>query len=631
MFQKFFKAIRQHKIISVIVALAIIGGGYYGYTKFNNNSGEVRYVLAAIEKGTLITSISGSGQVSASNQVDVKPKVSGDVVYVGVKNGQEVKTGALLVQIDSREAQKILRDAQTALETVKLEQEELLQPVDAYSLMQAENALIQAEDNLTKLKFTQESNYQKALDAKQKAEDNLKKAYEDGFNATANVFLDLPSIMAGLNDMLFANTLNSGQWNIDYYADAVKQHDGDALQYRDDSYKTYSTARDQYDQSFANYKLASRFSDQETIEKLISQTYEAVKIIAEAIKSANNLIQFYQDKLIERNLKPASLSDTYLSSLNTYTSKTNSQLSSLLGVKRNIQDSQEAIVNADRDIKEMNQNQPLEIAAAERTNREKEESLAKLKAEPDKLEVRAKQIAVQQKQEALLAAQQNLAEYYIRAPFDGVVAKVNAKKGESISSAGAAVTLITKQKIAEIPLNEVDIAKVKIGQKATLTFDAIEGLSITGEAADIDTFGTITQGVVTYQVKIVFDTQDERVKPGMSISAAIITNVKQNVLLVPNSAVKFSGGTNYVEMLDSAVPVSQLAASIGGITSKNSPKQQPIQIGLTNDSMTEVVDGLKESDQIVTQSIGANNTNTTQTQSQSSTGFRIPGFGGMGR
>ena len=98
--------------------------------------------------------------------------------------------------------------------------------------------------------------------------------------------------------------------------------------------------------------------------------------------------------------------------------------------------------------------------------------------------------------------------------------------------------LITKQKIAEISLNEVDAAKVKVGQKVTLTFDAIDGLSITGEVSEIDALGTVSQGVVTYGVKIAFDTQDERVKSGMSVSAAIITDVKQNVLLVPNAAVK---------------------------------------------------------------------------------------------
>ena len=97
-------------------------------------------------------------------------------------------------------------------------------------------------------------------------------------------------------------------------------------------------------------------------------------------------------------------------------------------------------------------------------------------------------------------------------------------------------------------MNEVDVAKIKVGQKTTLTFDAIDGLSIAGEVIDIDAVGTVTQGVVNYNVKIGFDTQDERIKPGMSVSATIIIEVKQDVLLIPNSAIKSAGEAYYVEM-----------------------------------------------------------------------------------
>jgi len=616
-----FKKILQHKLISGIILLLIIAGGYFGYQWLFGKKSTTQYVTAQVEKGTLIVSVSGSGQVSASNQVDIKPKVSGDVVYVNVKKGEEVKAGTLLVQLDNSDAQKAVRDAQTALETAKLELEELLQPADAYSLMQAENALIQAKDNLTKLKFTQESNYQDALDAKQKAEDNLEKAYEDGFNDVANTFLDLPNIMSGLYDILFSSSFSSTQQNIDYYADAVKTYNEKALQYKTDTYNKYQIARKAYDQNFQDYKSASRFSEKNVIESLINQTYETVKSIAEAVKSANNLIQFYQDELIERNLKPQTLSNTHLSNLNTYTGKTNSHLSTLLSIQRTIQDNKEAKLNAERDLAEMDQNNPLDLAAAERAIKEKEESLAKLKAGADELDIRAKKIAVQQKEDALITAQQNLADHYIRAPFDGVVADIKVKKGESVSSNPVA-TLITRQKIAEISLNEVDVAKVKIGQKTTLTFDAVPDLSLTGEVVEIDTLGTVTQGVVTYNIKIGFDTQDERVKPGMSVSAVIVTEVKPDVLLVPNSAIKSQGEMSYVEM-PAESDVALATANPNGVVFKNPLRRQPVEIGLANDEFTEITDGLKEGDIIVTRTIQPTATQTTQQQSG---GLRIPGL-----
>ncbi|MCX6764760.1 MAG: HlyD family efflux transporter periplasmic adaptor subunit [Candidatus Nealsonbacteria bacterium] len=542
---KILKTILQHKIIMVIIIIALIGGGYVGYKKFSNNSVENSYVLATVEKGTLVTSISGAGQVSALNQLDIKPKVSGDVISVKVKNGQEVKMGTLIMQIDTVDTAKALRNAETDLETAKLELEELLSPPDELTLLQAENSLAQAKES------------------KQKAEDSLKKNYEDAFNGVTNVFLELPSIMAGLNSVLFSNSFSVNQQNIDYYADAVKAYDQKVLQYKIDTYNKYQIAKNAYNQNFIDYKSASRFSDDTTIENLINTTYNASKDIAEAIKNANDLVQFYQAKLIEHNFKPETLSSTYLSNLNAYTGKTNSYLVSLLSIQRSFQDNKETVINA------------------ERTIREKELSLDKLKAGADELSIRAKKITVQQKEDALFTAKQNLADCSVRAPFDGVIATLNSKKGDPVTSGTVVATIITKQQLAEISLNEVDIAKVKIGQKVTLTFDAVSDLSITGEVVEINNIGTVSQGVVNYSVKIVFDTQDERIKPGMSVNTTIITDVKQNVLLVPNSAVKTTGNNSYVEILEGNTTST---ATNARMISKTLPRQQQVEIGLSNDS-----------------------------------------------
>src|SRR6185503_5946600 len=109
--------------------------------------------------------------------------------------------------------------------------------------------------------------------------------------------------------------------------------------------------------------------------------------------------------------------------------------------------------------------------------------------------------------------------YTVRAPFSGTIAKLSVDKGDQASSGTTVATIISKNQIADLSLNEVDAAKVTVGQKATLTFDAVEDLSIAGAVASVDTLGTVSQGVVSYVVKIQFTTQDERVKPGMSVNA----------------------------------------------------------------------------------------------------------------
>ncbi len=595
----------------------IIIGGYFGYQGLARDDNTTRYVTAAVEKGTLIVSIPGSGQVSASDQVDIKPKASGDVVYVGVEKGQEVKAGTLLVQIDSRDAQKAVRDAQTSLETAQLELEELLAPVDKYSLMQAESSLIQAQDSLTKLKFNQEAQYQDALDIIEKAEDNLTKGYEDGFNTVSDVFLDLPVVMSGLDGMLLGSDFSDNQWNIDYYGN-MATHNSQILQYKNKARSDYSAARESYEQNSEDYVESSRDSDPAEIETLIDQIYETVRDIAEAVKSIKNLIDCYEDTATQEGLKVSSLVSTHQDSLKNYTGTTNQHLSALLSTQRSIEDNKESILKAERDLKEMEQNNPLDLAAAERSVKEKEESLTRLIAGADDFDIRAKKIAIQQKEDALLSAQQSLADHYVRAPFDGIVASIDVETGESVSS-GAVATLITKQKIAEIALNEIDIAQVEAGQKANISFDAIENLNITGEVVDVDTLGTVTQGVVTYGVKIAFDTQDERIKPGMTLSTSIITQAKPDTLMVQSSAIKQQGDISYVELVDGVAAESYAAAAnIANAISASDLRVQSIQTGLSNDTMTEVIDGLQEGDLVVTQTI---NLNATQNQTQSSSGF----------
>lgn len=632
MFSKILKSVLKHKIRTGIILLIIVVGSYFGYQHLTEDKSAVRYVSAAVERGTLIVSVSGSGQVSVFGQVDIKPKVSGDVVYVGVKNGQEVKDGTLIVQLDDREAQKAVRDAEANLESAKLSLEKLKKPADALSILQAENSLAQAKRDLEDLLkppdalslLQAENALSQAKESKQKAEDDLKKAYEDGFNTIANTFLDLPGVMAGLEDIFFDNTIDprsSSGDNIIWYVNQTDYQNGardKAILYEEKVYAGYNNARTAYTKSFDNYKASSRNSGTQTIEYLISETYDTTRVIAETIKTSNNFVDFVQDDMEQHNLNIPAMVSTHQSNLDSYTSKTNSHLLSLFGIKNTIQASKDAIVNADRSIAEKTESlaklkagaDAATIQTAQEKIREREESLAKLKAGADALDIQSSELAVKQRENALLDVKEKLVDYFIRVPFDGVIAKMDVKKGDSVSASSILATFITLQKLAEVSLNEVDAAKVKVGQKATLTLDAFEELTITGEVIEVDTIGTVSQGVVTYNVKIAFDTQDARVKPGMSLSATIITDVRQDAFLVPNSAIK-SNGEQYVLVLEN-----------------NLPRNQVVEIGLSNDTLTEVTSGLKEGERVVMQTVTATTkTATSDSRTSRDGGFMIPGIG----
>ncbi len=579
----------RHKFITAIIVVVVIGGGYYWYQSANKSQAVTRYVLGAVKKETLITSINGSGQVASSNQAEVKAKVSGEITYVGVVDGQKVKAGAVVAYIDSHDAQKAVQDVQTSLETSQLALAKLLKPADELTVMQSEDSVNQAKQT------------------KQDAQDSLKNMTDDEFSAISNNFLELPAIMSGLQDILLSSSINSSQWNVNYYSDVAKIYDEKVTQYRDYAYNSYIKARTAYDKNFIDYKAASRYSSSSAIETLLDETYETEKIISDAIKNSNNLIQFYQDTLTKYSQRVNSLSNTHLSSLSSYTGKVNAHLTSLSSLREKIKSYEKTIVDSDRTIAE------------------KQMSLDKVKAGPEELDIRSGRLAVQDKENALIQAQENLADYIVRAPFDGIISKVNVKKGDTAGSTAVA-TLISSQQIAQISLNEIDTAKVKNGQKATLTFDAVDGLSISGQVAQIDITGTVSQGVVSYGVQIAFDTQDSRVKPDMSVSTSIITDSKQDVLVVPNSAIKNQGDISYVEIAENLAGLDITSAI--GVALSALPDTQPIEIGLANDTMTEILSGLEEGDLIVVQTINSS-VAATSASSQSS-GLRIPGFTGGG-
>jgi len=104
---------------------------------------------------------------------------------------------------------------------------------------------------------------------------------------------------------------------------------------------------------------------------------------------------------------------------------------------------------------------------------------------------------------------------------------------------------------------------------------------------------------VTYNVTIGFDTTDIRIKPGMSVSSAIITNIRQDVVTVPSSAVKTArDGSSYVLAFDTP-PTGSGTAGNSGVLSPIPPKQITVTAGISSDTETEIVSGLTDGQEIV--------------------------------
>ncbi|HOX97548.1 MAG TPA: HlyD family efflux transporter periplasmic adaptor subunit, partial [bacterium] len=188
------------------------------------------------------------------------------------------------------------------------------------------------------------------------------------------------------------------------------------------------------------------------------------------------------------------------------------------------------------------------------------------------------------------------------------VNEINIENGDSLNKSSSSNSNETPIIIgdlgtmkAKVEINEVDIVSVQIGQNASMTFDAVDELKVTGKVEKIDALGTLNSGVVSYNVVISFDSLDPRIKPQMSVSAEIITGSKEDILIVSNSAIKAQNGENYVQIMHNDVP-----------------EKRKIKVGIANDTNTEVVSGLSAGDVVVTQTINANSASNSSSSSSSS-------------
>lgn len=258
----------------------------------------------------------------------------------------------------------------------------------------------------------------------------------------------------------------------------------------------------------------------------------------------------------------------------------------------------------------------LSLRAAEIKMRQTEK-LYESRTEDDKLARQTQEVALAQARNRLADAREDFQDYSIRAPFDGVVTGLSIAAGDSVSRDDAIASVITKGLYAEIILNEVDAASVRIGNVAELSFDALGGRKVSGTVTKVDTIGTVEQNVVSYDVEIGFDSAIGNLKPGMSTDVEILIEEKQGVLLVPNAAVKTGADGKYVLVPKTEAEIAEMEARASGAetarkqgsgtgTFQNLPyRAKPVETGIAGDVFTEIVSGLSEGDVVVTQAPAA--------------------------
>lgn len=221
---------------------------------------------------------------------------------------------------------------------------------------------------------------------------------------------------------------------------------------------------------------------------------------------------------------------------------------------------------------------------------------------------------IQQAEISLNNKEQDLAKATITTPISGIVTTLNVKNGEEINTSSptliATISDTSKMEVT-LPVDELDINKVKVGQKAVISIDDIgDGKTFTGAVESISQSGTTSNNVTTYNVVVSID-NPENVKVGMNANVTISIESKENVLAVPVEAIVTKNAKKYVMVSEVAQQPStsnKKAADNVGTT-----KLVEVQTGLKTTSMIEITSGVTENETIFvelkTSSSSSNNKN----------------------
>ncbi len=537
-----------HKKVSALLLLVVVGSGYYTYAYLQPEVPS-KYVLALAKNDTVISSVTGAGQVLAENLLEVKPNSSGTLVNVYVSNGNSVREGQVLARLDQRSAAVSLSQAQSSLQSAQASYDKVINgstPVD--------------------------------IQVTQISVDNAK---QDLVNKMVSSFTQVENIIRTTVDQLYKdpNSYITPQFQLSFFDSSINSPVILTIQ---DVNLSLLLGSERQQVS----KILKSFRETTDSISSTSSTEEVKKAAIEAEGYLNDIKKFLANVATGVNSFSFNTSK-YKSNIDSYKTSIGSARTSVDSLLTDVISTRHSLVSSEAQL-------TLKKTPA------RFEDIATVKAQLDSAKA------------SLQSAQNAYANNIISAPFSGVVAGMTVHKGDQVSSAAAILTLVTKQKIAQIPFNEVDASHIAIGQKATLTFDALSDLSISGKVIEIDPLGTVSQGVVTYNVKIGFDTQDDRIKPNMSVSASIVTGLKQDVLTVPNESIKTRNGVSKISVAEGVT----VATGSDGVLLTQPPVEIEVQLGLSNNRVTEIVSGISEGQAVVTKIVlGGTAVNTATQQS----------------
>lgn len=573
-----------------LILTIILGGAYMAFAQGTDSTTTTTAQYATVERRSIVTSVKAVGSVTFANEQQLKFNQKGTVTKVRVKEGDLVKKGQVLAELDKTSVNADIQQSALAVGASALQLEQL-QADHAKQVTAAENTVRSADRTLAQsqadLIKTRDTELQSLASTAQDILISGQKLLDSFYSILTRDAMARPPN----DDTTFEiNRLLYRDWSIKSdvelaYRSAVNQ----ALAM---SQKYGTSLRTEKDPAVILTALQDARTLAETLQRLGERTYTLMQ------GASTDSITFTVDAL-----------NTLRGTVNTNRGTAAGLVDDALTAEANLASlsSPEGIPSVTLQAK---QNTVISNEEAQQeTRNDYQSTLADLD-----ISIRLKQNDVGQKSAALTKLRKTLDDYQIVAPFDGTVRRVDYQVGDNLLADTTEAKYIVLENrdytVITILLDQVDIIRVKIGQPASLTLDAIPGRAFSGAIMEIDPTPVQSSGVVSYNVSVRIPTPaDLTILSGMTATVEIETSRKENVLAVPSLSLLWKNSAATLQRADG--------------------QTVPVETGLTDGRYTEILSGANEGESILAVHVAA-------TGSASSAGvdpgqlMRLSGgFGGM--
>lgn len=598
------RAFRSLGLLNGVMGAALIGAGIASYFVVAGTSTPAAAVrTATVTRGVVLSTTSATGTLQAAKELNVGFTGAGTITSIDVKPGQRVSRGQLLGRIDSTTAQQALQQAQASLATAEAQYEVTLTGETAQQRKQDALSVTQAKDALANAKATRRQ------DARQSA---------------ASVAQSTSSLRT-----------DQGQEKVDVYQQSKDRATyatqdaanaaiaNDKTQLAADQTKQQSDSQHQFDLQAQENADNNQLSADQTSLTAAQTAHNNAGIAQYTAAIANDKSAVESDQASLTSLQKTQSADSYaISQDNTTLTNDQAALTGLQNDAKTIQadeakiaSDRSALNNAKMSAASGTARDAQTVASDELSVKSARVGIAVKQAPPTAAALAAANASVVNARVNVTTAEKAVSDTELRAPIAGTVASVNGTVGTAESGGGSSAVsssssasgssgggsstgLVTLTGINGMQLvagfAETDTAKLRVGQPATVTVDALPTTELAAHIIAIAGIATSTSGVVTYNVTFALDRSEPGLKSGMTGNVDVVVGEADNVLHVPTAAVRGSGAAATVTVLQAGKQVSV-----------------PVVAGLQGDSSTAILSGLKANESVVLPSVSLATTGST--------------------